>query len=209
MSAAPKPRLLTAAEYLAVEKAAPHKSEFYHGEMFAMAGAARAHNEAKENLIGELFVRLRGGPCRTYSSDQRIGIDRTGLYTYPDLMIVCGEPRTDPLDENTFTNPVVVFEVLSPSTERYDRGLKFLNYRQLDSLREYVLVAPDEPVVERYTRQPDGSWVPARFEGLGAEFVLESVPVRIPLADVYRGVRFPPPPPVEPPPPTGRRPGDP
>ena len=208
MSAVSKPRLLTAAEYLAIEKSAPHKSEFYHGEMFAMAGAARFHNRVKENLIRYVGNQLDTGPCETYSSDQRVQVDRTGLYTYPDLMIVCGEPETDPLDADAFRNPVVIFEVLSPSTERYDRGLKFLNYRQLDSLREYVLVSPDEPVIERFTRQPDGTWTPTRFEGLTAEFVLESVPVRLPMTHVYRRVRFPTPPP-DPAPPADRRPGDP
>lgn len=191
MSAAPK-RKLTAAEYLAIERAAPHKSEFYAGEMFAMAGASREHNTVNENLSTEIGSRLKGGPCRTFSRDQRVMVDRTGLYTYPDLVIVCGPPEYDPEDRDTLVNPRVVVEVLSPSTERYDRTTKFLHYRQIPSVEEYVLVAQDEPWCERYVRQPDGAWAQVPFVGLDAALELKSVPVAVPLRDVYAGVTFPP-----------------
>src|SRR4051812_18036295 len=104
MSAVPKPKL-TAAEYLAIERQAEFKSEFFQGEMFAMAGASRVHNRVKERLVGLLFSRLEGGPCQTFSSDQRVLVDRTGLYTYPDIVILCGPPEVDPLDPDTLTNP--------------------------------------------------------------------------------------------------------
>lgn len=190
MSALPKQKL-TAAEYLAIERAAEFKSEFFDGEMFAMAGASPAHNTVKENLIGELHGRLKGGPCRTFSSDQRVKIDRTGLYTYPDLVIVCGEPEFDPLDQDTLLNPQVVFEVLSKSTESYDRGAKFRHYQQLPSVQEVVLVAQDRIQIDRFVRQPDGDWRLTVFADLQSEFSLITVPVKFPVADVYAGVELP------------------
>ncbi len=181
---------LTAAEYLAIERRAEFKSEFYRGELFAMAGAGRQHNRLKENLIGELFARLKGSRCQTYSSGQRVLVDATGLYTYPDIIILCGPAEADPADRDTLTNPTVIIEVLSLSTERYDRGAKFRNYQQIASLREYVMVAQDEVFVERYVRQSTNSWLRTNFTG-DQELALTSVPVQITLADVYAGVEFP------------------
>ena len=194
MSAVPKPRKLTVAEYLAIEAKAPTKSEFYDGDMFAMAGAAPEHCFVTENLSVELGGKLKGGPCRTVSSDLRLKVSWTGLYTYPDLMILCGPPEYDPADRNTLLNPTVVVEVLSPSTERYDRGAKFRNYQQIPTFQEYVLVAQDEAVIERFVRQADGSWAMVSFVGLADTFALHSIPVQIPMADIYAGVEFPPPP---------------
>ncbi len=195
MSAVPK-RKLSPAEYLAIEKKAEFKSEFFNGEMFAMAGASRPHNRVKDNLIIRIGSQLLSGPCQTFSSDQRVLVDRTGLYTYPDLLIVCGEVESMEDDEDTITNPRVIVEVLSPSTERYDRGAKFRNYQQVPSLTEYVLVAQDEAVVERFVRQADGTWGYTSFVGLEAVLAFSSVPVQVPLADLYAGVEFPDPPPV-------------
>lgn len=187
MTALPKKKL-TEAEYLAIERAAEVKSEFYGGEMFAMAGATPRHNEVKENLIGELYGRLKGGRCRTYSSDQRVKVDRTGLYTYPDLVIVCGKPEFAPNDPDTLVNPQVVIEILSKTTESYDRGKKFQHYKRLPSVQEYVLVSQDRIQIERLVRQPDETWVLTTFDDPAGEFALATVPVRVPLADVYRGV---------------------
>jgi Uma2 family endonuclease len=190
MSAVPK-RKLTEAEYLAIERAAEFKNEFFNGEMFAMAGASREHNAIKENLIVELGSRLKGSPCRTYSSDQRLKVSRTGLYTYPDIVIVCGQAEYAENDRDTLLNPTVVIEVLSPSTEKYDRGTKFRQYQKLPSLKEYVMVSQSEPVCERYARRPDGTWALTVVEDLAGELAFESVPARIPLADIYAGVEFP------------------
>jgi Uma2 family endonuclease len=190
MSAAPKVRL-TPEEYLAIERKAAFKSEFYNGEMFAMAGASREHNRLKENLVIEIGSRLKGGPCQSFSSDLRVKVSRTGLYTYPDIVIVCGEPQFEDAEVDTLLNPQVIIEVLSDSTEKYDRGKKARHYQQIASLREYVLVAQDEPVIERFVRQPDESWAKTFVEGLDAEFAFATVPVRVPLADVYAGVTFP------------------
>ena len=190
MSALPKMKL-TVAEYLTIERKAQFKSEFFNGEMFAMSGASPTHNYVKENLIIELGVRLKGGPCRTVSSDQRVKVNRTGLFTYPDILILCGTPEYDADDSHTLLNPVAIIEVLSPSTEKYDRGAKFRNYQQIPSLMEYVLVAQDEAVCERFVRLADGSWALVSFVGLTATLALTSVAVQIALADVYAGVTFP------------------
>jgi Uma2 family endonuclease len=191
MSAAPKIRF-TVEEYLARERKADYKSEFYQGEIFAMAGASAAHNEVKDALVAALRNALRDGPCRTASSDQRVLVDRTGLYTYPDIVITCEKPIYDEKDAETLTNPTVIIEILSPSTEKYDRGAKFRNYQQIPSLKEYILVAQDEAVVERFVRQSDGSWALTAMVGLKDSLQLASRPARIPLADIYYGIDFPP-----------------
>ena len=190
MSAVPK-RKFTAAEYLAIEKLATFKSEFFNGEMFAMAGANRLHNIANENLSTEIGGLLKGTPCRTLSRDQRVRIGRTGLYCYPDLIIVCGPPEYSTEDPDTLVNPRVIIEVLSDSTERYDRTTKFRHYQQLPSVMEYVMVSQHEPMCERFTRSPDGRWVFVAFVGLSAKLELTSVPVQVPLEDIYAGVTFP------------------
>jgi Uma2 family endonuclease len=142
VTAVPRKKL-TVAEYLAIEARAEFRSEFHDGEMFLVPRSGPAHNKVKENLIVEIGGRLKGSRCRTYSSDQRVKVKRTGLYTYPDLIIVCGKPETDPDDPDTITNPQVVFEALSPSTERYDRGTKFRHFKKLPSVQEIVLVSQD------------------------------------------------------------------
>lgn len=190
MSAVPKAKL-TPAEYLAIERKADFKSEFYRGEMFCMAGANRAHVVARDNLAGELHSVFKGSSCRAYSVDMRVKVQATGLYTYPDIAIVCGEPQFEDNVLDTLLNPRVLVEVLSPSTEAYDRGEKFTQYRQVPSLQEYVLVAQNRPLVERHVRQPDGSWLMTEFAGLEQVLEFTSVPARVPLAEIYRDVTFP------------------
>ncbi|OWK38276.1 Uma2 family endonuclease [Fimbriiglobus ruber] len=138
-----------------------------------------------------MFARLKGGPCRTYSSDQRVKVEATELYTYPDIVVLCGEGKFDPLDEDSLTNPTAIIEVLSPSTEESDRGAKFRNYQKIPTLIEYVLVAQDEAVCERYVRQADGSWALVSFVELTDTLAFTSIPARIALGDVYSGVTFP------------------
>ncbi len=182
---------LTANEYLEIERRAQLKSEFFNGEMFAMAGGSPQHNIIKENLILELGIRLRGGPCRTLSSDQRVLVNTSGLYTYPDIVVICGPLILDTRDKDTLTNPTAIIEVLSPTTERYDRGDKFRNYQKIESLKEYVMVYQDESLCERFVRQEDSSWALVSFVGLNNSLVFTSVSASIPLADVYAGVTFP------------------
>jgi Uma2 family endonuclease len=191
MTAVPKKKL-TEVEYLAIERDAEFKSEFYRGEMFAMAGASLQHNALKDNLVGELHNHLKDGPCRTYSADMRVKVQQTGLYTYPDVVIVCGSPKLEQVQGvDTLLNPQVVIEILSEATERYDRGAKFEQLQKLPSVREYVLVSQDKIRVERFVRQPDETWLLTTFDKPDGEFSLATVPVRVPLADVYRGVELP------------------
>jgi Uma2 family endonuclease len=189
MSAVPEPRY-TIEEYLARERVAPYKSEYYRGQIFAMAGGTPRHNTTGGNIFASLRGRLRGTHCRPYNSDQRIRIPTNGLSTYPDISVVCGELQLDPQDREAIVNPRVIFEVLSKSTESYDRGKKFDLYRQLESLREYILVAQDEPHVERFVRQEDGSWLLKVFKGLDAVLELPTLACALPLAEIYEDVTF-------------------
>jgi Uma2 family endonuclease len=189
MSAAPK-RLLTPQEYLTQERLAPFKSEFYRGEVFAMAGASPNHFSVKDNMVELVGSQLKGGPCRRYSSDMRVKIDATGLYTYPDIVIVCGKPQYEDQVFYTLLNPQALVEVLSESTENYDRGAKFRHYQKIPSLQEIVLVAQDEVLLERHVRQPDDSWLRTDFTDASKTFEFASVPVRIPIVEIYRDVEF-------------------
>jgi Uma2 family endonuclease len=191
MSAVPKQKI-SLEQYLAQEKKAEFKSEYYEGELFAMAGANGPHNNLRDNLIGELHAKLKGGPCRTVSSDQRVKVNRTGFYTYPDIAIVCGGFEYDDGDNMTLLNPRIIIEILSESTETYDRGTKFRHYQQIPSLQEYVLVSQNEVVIERFVRQADGSWNWRAFTDRQGSFHLTSVPVELLLAEVYRDVVFDP-----------------
>ncbi len=190
MSAVPK-RFITPSEYLELERKAEFKSEYYRGEMFAMAGARYEHNAVKDNLIIEFGKRFQGGPCRPISSDMKVKVSRTGLYTYPDIILVCGDLEFEDDSHDVLLNPQIVIEVLSDSTEKYDRGMKFLHYRQVASVKEYVLVAQNQPLVERYVRQPGGTWELTEFSDPSGEFSLATIPASIPLSAVYAGVTFP------------------
>src|SRR5437016_2130566 len=190
MSAVPK-RLLTPQEYLAQERRADFRSEFLGGEVFAMAGTTFEHCLIKDNLAREAGYQLKDGPCRVVTSDLRVKITPTGLYTYPDIVFVCDKPQFEDETLDTLLNPRAIVEVLSDSTEKYDRGAKFRHYRQIASLQEYVLVAQDQALMERFVRQADESWLLTVFADLGRIFEFTSIPVRVPLAEVYRGVPFP------------------
>jgi len=183
MSTAPR-KLLTPQEYLAKERQADFRSEFYRGEMFAMARASWEHTLIKDNLAHEAASQLKGGPCRVLTSDLRVKVSATGLYTYPDIVVVCDEPQFEDKMFDTLLNPRVVVEVLSDSAEKYDRGTKFAHYRQIPSVHEYEMVTQDRPLVERYVRQDDGTWVLTVFSDLAQTFAFASVNVPIPLADI-------------------------
>ncbi|QDU91278.1 hypothetical protein Pla175_46990 [Pirellulimonas nuda] len=190
MSAIPN-TYLTADQYLARERASlEQKHEFYRGEMFAMAGASRQHSRltfALNTLIGS---GLKGKPCEGHGSDMRVKVDPSGLYTYPDLSVVCGEPAFEDEHLDTLLNPQLIVEVLSPSTETYDRGKKFEHYRKIASLREYVLVAQDRPHIERFVRQEDGSWNLTEANGIDASITLALLDLPLALSDVYEKVEF-------------------
>ena len=184
MSAEPH-RRVSLESYLAAERQAEIKSEYLNGEVFAMSGASREHNLIAWNLSAALHSQLKGRGCEAYVGDMRVHIPATGLYTYPDLAVVCGEPRFEDGELDTLLNPAVLIEVLSPSTEGYDRGKKAANYRTLDSLREYLLVSQEEVRVELFTRQEDGHWLLSEASRLEDTVSLASIGCTLRLADVY------------------------
>jgi Uma2 family endonuclease len=176
---------LTPEEYLALERQAEYKSEYFNGEMFAMVGASRRHNLIAGNIFGELRQQLKGRPCEAYTNDMRVRIPATGLYTYPDVTVVCGEPKFEDEFIDTLLNPTLIVEVLSASTASYDRIKKFGYYRAVESLAEYLLVAQDEYKVEQYVKQPDGRWLLTDIRSLEGVVEMASIQCRLTLADVY------------------------
>jgi Uma2 family endonuclease len=181
---------LTPKEYLALERGAEYKSEYLAGEIFAMAGTSERHNLIAGNVFAELHAQLRKRPCKVYVSDVRLKVNRTGLYTYPDVMVVCGETQFADDQQDMILNPTVIIEVLSESTEGYDRGKKFEHYRKLDSLSEYILIAQDRYHVERYVRQPDNQWLLAETDNVHDTLSLTSIACNLALADIYDKVEI-------------------
>ena len=175
----------TPEEYLALERQAQYKSEYYAGEIFAMAGASRWHNLIVTNVVRELSLQLKGRPCTTYPSDMRVKISPTGLYAYPDVTVVCGEARFDDTQQDTLLNPTLIVEVLSDSTEAYDRGGKFAHYRKLDSLMAYVLITQTKPHIEHYVRQPDNRWLLSEADSIHDTIHLPAIDCHLALAEVY------------------------
>lgn len=188
MSAEPH-RRVSLEDYLAAERQAATKSEYLNGEVFAMSGASREHNLIVWNLAGALHPQLRGRSCEAYVGDMRVHIPATGLYTYPDLAVVCGEPRFEDGELDTLLNPTLLAEVLSLTSEGYDRGRKAAHYRTLDSLREYLLVSQEEIRVELFTRQEDGHWLLSEASRLEETVALGSIGCTLLLADVYERVQ--------------------
>ena len=182
---------LTPEEYLTIERKAEWKSEYYQGEMFAMAGTSRNHARISFNFSGQLYIQLKGTGCSGFVIDMRVLVQQSGLYTYPDIAIVCGEPEFLDTQLDTLLNPVVIVEILSPSTEAYDRGEKFRLYRQLPSLKEYVLVSQDKPFVDQFIRDDDGRWFVLMTQGLELELTLQSCGVRVAMSALYENVEFP------------------
>lgn len=183
------PALLTPAQYFAIDDASELKHELVDGVLYAMAGGTPDHAQIAGAVLGTLGPRLRGRRCRPYGSELRVALSfRT--YAYPDATIVCGPRELAEEDRNTVINPTVAFEVLSPATENYDRGRKRLLYPRIPSLQTIVLIAADEPSVEVFERQADGSWVDRVYEGLGAVVPLPAVETEMPLAELYDGIEF-------------------
>jgi Uma2 family endonuclease len=174
----------TPEEYLALERKAEHKSEYFAGEIFAMSGASRKHNLITFNLAREIGNQLRGRPCEAYVADMRVKVTPTGLYTYPDVVVVCGEPRFEDSHVDTLLNPTVIFEVLSESTEAYDRGRKFANYRRLASQQEYVLIAQDRVHVEQYRREGD-HWLFTEVRDAEGVLALPTIGCELPVREIY------------------------
>ncbi|HLG18114.1 MAG TPA: Uma2 family endonuclease [Blastocatellia bacterium] len=183
-------RRYTEEEYLALERSSEAKHEYFNGEIFAMGGASRQHVLIVTNVVGELHLQLKRGPCRVFSTDLRVKVDPAGLYTYPDVVVLCDAARFSDEQEDTLLNPALIIEVLSESTKDYDRGGKFEQYRAIDSFVEYLLVAQDRPHVEHYVRQPDRSWT--LYETNNLEDIVQLTSVRCSLrpADIYDKIEF-------------------
>lgn len=188
----PQPLIrLTADQYLFAERQSDTKNEYFDGEIFAMAGASREHNQISANLVRVLGNQLLDKPCSVYSSDMKVRIEKARKYTYPDLVVACQTERFEDEHRDVLLNPVVILEILSDSTEAYDRGRKFLHYQLLDSLAVYLLVSQDTPRIEVFTRRQDGTWLYAEFHGLDAVVEIESIGCNLRLGDVYRKVDLP------------------
>lgn len=192
MALADSVQRLTEAEYLEIERAAEFKSEFFGGEMFAMSGGTRWHSLITANAIRALGNKLAGSKCIVFDSNLRVKVEATGLYTYPDVIISCDNPRFVDYEMDTLLNPTLLVEVLSESTETYDRIGKFENYRQIPSLREYVLIHQDEPRAEQYVRTENNDWLFRDTAGLENLLQISSLNISIPLAEIFARVEFPP-----------------
>ena len=195
MAAAAAQTYLTPEEYITLErKAIPDaetvRSEYVKGKIIAMSGASRAHNLITSNISGELRNLLKGSKCETYANEMRVSTPSTLSYFYPDVVVVCEEPRFEDDVFDILLNPIILVEVLSPSTEAYDRGEKFSHYRQLPSLQEYILVAQDRICVERFSRQ-DNNWILTDFQNIEEHLPLISVECELPLREIYDRVTFP------------------
>lgn len=183
--------VITPEEYLKLERASQEKHEYFAGEIFAMTGASQDHNLIVFNTSGLLHAQLRKSPCRAYTSDMRVKTPPPVLCAYPDITVVCNQPVFDDAEHvDTLLNPTLIIEVLSPSTEIYDRGTKSIRYRAIDSLREYVLIAQDSFRVERLLRQPDNQWLLLDLVGPDAVIELPSIGCTLALAEVYEKVEF-------------------
>lgn len=182
---------LSPAEYLALERQAETRSEYHDGELVAMVGASREHNLVVLNSGREITSQLKGRPCETYANDMRVKVPAVNRYFYPDLVIVCGEPQFEDDAVDTLLNPTVIIEVLSDSTERFDRGKKFSFYRTLPSLRGYLLIAQDEYRIDAYRKDNDGRWLLEDAQGLDAILDLGVADCALALREVYDRVVLP------------------
>lgn len=189
MATQPKPRL-TPQEYLVRERLAETKSEYHRGKVFAIAGASRAHNLLVANLVSILVGALRDRDCEVYPSDMRLLVSDTGLYTYTDVMVVCGEPVLVEAQGDVLTNPLLIIEVLSESTKNYDQGGKFHQYRRIPSLQEYLTVSQTQMLIDQSIRQPDNSWLIREVVPANGSLSLRCLGVELDFAAVYNKVKF-------------------
>lgn len=183
-------RRYTPEEYLALERVSQQRNEFHRGEIFAMSGGNARHSRISVNLVRHLDQRLEGGNCEVFEKDMRIKVDASGLYTYPDVSVVCGGAQFEDDKRDTLLNPIAIFEILSPSTADYDRGTKFQLYRGLSSLREYIVIAQHEAFIEHHVKQSDGSWLLVEIRGIEETLSIKAIGCSLPLADIYHRVTF-------------------
>lgn len=180
----------TIEEYLEMENAATEKSEYYNGEIFAMSGAKLNHNRIANNVQHGLRTRLKGKGCETFGSDLRIHIEQNTLFTYPDISVICGQVETRNNDEYNALNPTVIIEVLSPSTKTYDRGDKFKLYRDIPTLKDYLLIDSETVGIEAFSINNEGNWVLREYRLLDDKLIIPSVACEIMLSEIYDSVSF-------------------
>ncbi|MBC7853877.1 MAG: Uma2 family endonuclease [Pirellulaceae bacterium] len=177
-------------EYLALEEVSEDRHEFYRGEIFQVAGNSVQHSRITRNLLVQLALQLRGKTCEPFGCNQRIAVAEYPFHTYPDVSVICGKLVMDAIDKQAVTNPHTLLEVVSPSTEKYDRGQKFECYRKLDSLRGYILVAQDQACAEVFVRKSRFEWLLTAYQGLDAVVDLTDIGCRLTMTDTYEGVEF-------------------
>ena len=187
---APEIKFITQEEYLATERLATEKHEYFQGEIFAMSGASYAHIDISMNINTDVNIQLKGKKCRAQGNDLRIHIPTNSLYTYPDLTVICG-PRDSTDDKfDTAKNPTVIFEILSKSTRDYDKGGKFTLYRDIDSLKEYILIDSEKMGVEKFTRNADKTWLLTEYKTIESSVEISSIGVKLQLCNIYENVEF-------------------
>lgn len=189
MASAAAQTYLTPEEYLAFERKATTKHEYLNGQIVAMSGASFAHNFLTVNIATSLNIQLMEGECRVATSDMRVKVTQIDSYFYPDVVVVCGEPRAEDDTFDTLLNPTLIVGVLSPSTEGYDRGEKFEHYQQIASLKDYILISQDQVHVEYYYRQ-ENEWLQTEFVELEDVLSLLSIGCELRLSDIYRRVEI-------------------
>jgi len=180
--------IVSASDYLIMERASTEKHEFYRGEVSAISGAGIQHNIIFSNTFGILSNQLKGKNCRPFGSDLRIHIPLNSLYTYPDISVVCGKIETTDNTFDTIINPSIIIEILSATTRDYDKGGKFALYRDITSLKEYIIIDSEQVAVEKFIRNMDGSWQLTEFKQLTESFTIETVAISLLLKDLYEGV---------------------
>lgn len=178
-------------DYLALERVAAEKSEYFNGQIYAMAGASPRHTLITANTIACLHAVLKDRPCAVHTGDLRVKVSPVGLYTYPDVVVVCGRPYFDDEQQDTLLNPTLLVEVLSKSTEAYDRTRKFEHYRWLESFTDYVLISQERALVEHWARRPDNRWLGSFYMGLENIVPIESLGVELATADIYDKIEWP------------------
>ena len=181
---------VSAEEYLALDRAAEFRSEFLDGEKIAMSGGSMRHARLGASLSGQFYLALQGSACEAFTSDFRVRLSPR-MYTYPDVIVVCGSPMLADECQDILVNPTVIVEVLSPSTENYDRGVKFQHYRSLDSLQDYILIAQDQIRIEQYTRGQVDTWTLRDYQNASEALLIESIGVSVPIASIYERIEFP------------------
>ena len=189
MTALPKEKKYTPEEYLALEEKAEYKSEYVNGYIFKMAGGTEAHNDITLNVAAGLRTKLRG-KCKTFANDMKVWVEQVGTYFYPDVTVVCGERIFHKGKRDIVENPILLVEVLSESTKEYDKNDKFFTYQHIVSFQEYVLISQNQPAVQQYIRQADGSWKYLATIGIDSEVTFESVETTVSLSEIYDLVEF-------------------